>query len=274
MTTITGASPSLTQHLYQRLFDRLNTDGDDALSIAEVGVAEAGNVDSAKVFNALDADGDGRVMRAEMIPSDAFAAETLNALIGTQTETSEPATNEEILADLFARADLDGDGALSAEEMKAEGDLRRAANLDAGYAAGPVFMARDADGDGLLRADEIGVTRLAAISSLPLDSIRFHDEMPEDIQRRIAEIRELIGLPPSPVLTAEEKQQQRDQWAADRAERASGPEGTMRFLARDVDGLREKALADLDAADMSQALTARLLQRITDGWTGSADVSA
>ena len=273
MTTIAGASPTLTQHLYQRLFDRLNTDGNDVLSIEEVGAAAAGNVDSASVFNALDADGDGRVMRVEMTPSDAFAAGTLNALIGAQTETSEAATDEEIIADLFARADLDGDGALSAGEMKAEGDLRRAANLDAGHTRGPVFMARDADGDGLLRADEIGVARLMRLD-LPLSALRFHDEMPDEVQQRMAEVREQMGQPPLPVLTAEEKQQRRDQWAADRAERESGPEGTIRFLARDIDALREKAMADFDAGDLSQALANRLLQRITDGWMGSGEVPA
>lgn len=273
MSTIAGASPTLTQHLYQRLFDRLNTDGDDVLSIGEVGAAAAGNVDSASVFNALDGNGDGRVMRGEMTPSDAFAADTLNALIGAQTETSGAATDEEIIADLFLRADLDGDGALNADEMKAEGDLRRAASLDAGHTRGPIFMARDADGDGLLKPEEIGVARLLRLE-LPLSALRFHDEMPEEMQKRMAEVREQMGQPPLPVLTAEEKQQRRDQWAADRAERASGPEGSVQFLARDLGGLRDKVRADFDAGDLSQALTSRLLQQITDSWIGSGELPA
>jgi len=272
MTTIAGVGPNLTQQLYQRLFDRLNTDGDDALSVAEVGSVQAGNVDPASVFNSLDADGDGRVMRAEMVPSAAFAAETLDALIGTQTEASGTAKDEEILADLFARADLDRDGALSADELKAEGDIRRAANLDAGYISGPVFAPRDKNGDGLLTSDEIGVGHMIPMRDTA-PAIIFHDELPEEDQRRMADFRERLGLPPLPILTAEEKQQQRDQNAADWAERRSGPEGSVKFLARDIDAQREKVRADFSATDLSKALTARLLQRIADGWTRAAEIS-
>lgn len=268
MTSI-SATGTLTQQLYRQLFDRLNTDGDEALSVGEIGAAGGrSNDELSSVFKILDADGDGRVMRAEMTPSSAFRADTLASLISAQGDDAPAPTDAEILADLFALADLDGDGALNTAEMKAEGDLRRAASLDAGYMAGPVFMSRDEDGDGLLTQDEIGVARAIKTLDLPLTAVRFHDELPQADRERLTQVRERMGLPPLPTLTDDEKAAQRQQWAADRAERASGPEGTLTFLSREIDELRTKAADAFDSAGLSDSLSARLLQQILgEAWT-------
>ncbi|OJU10794.1 MAG: hypothetical protein BGN86_15775 [Caulobacterales bacterium 68-7] len=274
MTAIT-ASGTLTQQLYMRLFDRLNTDGDDALSLSEIGGATPSQSKSEKIFNALDADRDGRVIRAEMTPSESFSAKTLGSLIAAQSadDANNPANpGTAAVADLFARADLDGDGALSAEEMKAERDLRHAASLDAGYAAGPIFVTNDKNDDGMLTADEvIGTGRALKSLALPDSAIRFRDELPEEQQKQFQAMREMQGLPPLPKLTAEEKAAQRAQWAADRAERASGPEGTMTFLSREIEGLRAQASAAYAKQDVSGSLGHRLLQQVlSEAWKTEA----
>jgi Ca2+-binding EF-hand superfamily protein len=272
----TVAGSTLTQQLYMRLFDRLNTNGDDALSVGEVGVLDAQNVESSKVFKVLDGDGDGRVTRSEMTPSDTFGPETLASLISAQSGADDEAASPsmEILAALFNRADLDGDGALNADEMQAESDLRKAANLDAGYGSGPVFMPVDRNDDGLFTKDEIGVGQQIRSLELPASAIRFFDELPGDMQQRIQAARKQMDLPPLKPLTDEEKTAQRDQWAADRAERASGPEGTTKFLSREIEGLRADASAAYAArAQLSDSLSQRMMQQILgDAW--KTDTSA
>lgn len=264
MTAIGSSSTTLNQQLYMRLFDRLNTDKDDALTVGEIGAIGDEKFDSASVFKLLDADADGRVTRQEMTPPASLGADSLAALIAAQTQGPEAETDEDVVAALFERADLDGDGALSASEMKAETDLRRAGNLDAGYAAGPVVMALDRNDDGLLTKDEVQVARPIP---LPADAVRFFDELPENVQQGLTQMRDLMGLPKVEIMNPEEKQAARDRWAADAAERASGPDGTRKFLEREIEGLRTYARADFDTAAMTNDLSRRLLQQVLgDGW--------
>jgi Ca2+-binding EF-hand superfamily protein len=267
MTAITGGG-TLTQQLYQRLFDRLNTNADDALSFDEMSGAGASSK-SAEAFKTLDANGDGKVVRAEMTPSSTFSADTLNAMLLAQTDQP-PKTNGEIVSDLFTRADADGDGALSADERSAEAAIRRASSLDAGYAPDHAYLMSDRDGDGLIRQDEVLVARRLHI---PASAIKFSDEMPADLVRRMKDISLASAdpggqvSPPAAPLTPEEKQKVRDQFTADLAERDSGPAGTTRYLSREIDGLRDKAEADIATAPVTDSLTARLMQRILAGWS-------
>lgn len=140
MTTI--GSGALTQQLHQKLFDRLDVDSSQGLSLGELkGADKARSADDfARIFQGLDADTDGKISRAEMSAAPA---------------PSFPTDSQTAVADLFARADVDGDGRLSGEEMDAEKALRRAQTLDASQLTGPVFLARHADGDGLLAPDEV-----------------------------------------------------------------------------------------------------------------------
>lgn len=264
MTSISGGS-TLTQHLYMKLFDRLDSDGDGALSAKEVESSGIRAENSAKVLNTLDTNGDGRVVRSEMMPARSFGTDTLGALITTQSGADTTQSDTEILADLFKRADLDGDGALSAEEMNAERDLRLATNLDRGYMPDTILVPRDENGDGLLTKDEIGVGRML---QLPITALRFFDEMPDDQQQQFQAHRERMGLPPLEPLSESDKAAARERWAAVQAERSSGPPGTVRFLRGEIDSLRESAMAAYGAgAKLSDGLSQRLLTHIlSDAW--------
>lgn len=255
MTTITGGS-NLTQQLYQKLFDRLNADGDDAVSLAEMTSAGASNVDTAKVFKILDADGDGRVIRAEMTPSDAFGAQVMNTLINAQSDSM---TDEAFVADLIARADTDGDGALSHDELEAQKDLQRAAALDAGYMVDRAVLIDDADGDGLIRADEI---RVGKVLKLSLENVKFAEDMPAEQLASMNAFRERMGQPPLAPLTPEERQRRLDELAADFAERDAAPEGTVGFLSRNMDDVRAKESVRIDGAALTDAVVARLFSQV------------
>lgn len=293
MTTITGGA--LTQQLYQRLFERLDTDGDQGLSIDELQTADktqpAASV--AKLFGALDGDADGKIGRAEMTgPAFSFAGNTLSALLATQAETnSKPPAEDatelqrhttaflgprsqdeaEQVAGLFTRADADGDGLLSKDEMAAEGAARRAATLDAGYISGPIFYTIDANNDGALSPDEVhgGTTKgLTGITK-----VKFFDEQSPEDQKRWMDDRAALNarnpdspLPMPTILSSAEKQRLRDQLVADQAERASGPEGTSKILSRDLDGLRDAAARDFANTPVTDALATRLMRQLLAGW--------
>jgi Ca2+-binding EF-hand superfamily protein len=275
MTAI-ASNGTLTQQLYQRLFDRLNTDADDALSFDEMNASGAAGSKTEAVFKALDTDGDGRVVRAEMTPSSTFGADTLNAMLSAQTDQA-PKTNEEIVADMFARADTDGDGALNADEMSAEAAIRKAAGLDAGYSPDTMFMSKDRDGDGLVRQDEVLAIRRLHI---PASAIKLAEETPPELVARMREAERAYAdrggqvSPPIESLTLEERQARLDQFKADLAERDSGPAGTTRYLGREIDGLRDKASADLDQAPITDSLASRLMQRILAGWSAEPTQTA
>jgi Ca2+-binding EF-hand superfamily protein len=266
MTTISAAGSTLTQQLYQKLFDRLNTDGDDALTLDEISAVDAGNTKVSKAFETFDADADGRVTRAEMTPADTFGADTLNALIQAQSG-SESISDQEYLADWFAQTDTDSDGLVSRSEREAAADLRRAAAYDAGYMSDRVVMARlGSDRDQPLSIDDFVAGRMRTLQPTHVSSLS-----PE----RQAEIRQLMeSLRSDPIQAPpadDEPLASPEQIAADRAERASGPAGTASFLSREIEGLRAAEAARIAAAPMSDALAARLFQQALNSWTPSRD---
>lgn len=254
MTTISGGA--LTQQLYGKLFDRLDVDASLGLTQDELKAADSSRSDEAfaAAFETLDNDKDGKISRAEISAGPALSLGT-HALLTTSGADS-------AVAELITRADTDGDGKLSASENEAEATLRRANSLDSGYFDGPVFVLQDRDGDGLYAADEISAGRPVPLKGL---SVAFPDELPEELR---AALRDLDGATrsgaPSPAktYTAEEKQAIRDQMAADMAERASGPEGTFKFLDREIAGLREQAASDFAKLEISNTLSSRLLAQI------------
>lgn len=258
MTTIGGGA--LTQQLYKKLFDSLDADSSQVLSAEELA---AGSEDFAKIVDRLDADRDGAVSRAEMSAAPALRLpfDTLRAVSGP-SETQ--ADRQADVAALFERADIDGDGELSTEEMDAEKALRRAANLDAGHVSGPMFMARDANGDGMLDPGE--VTGLGALKPVELKQV-FYDEMSPEMQ---AAWRKAFPNEKVPTYTPQEKQERRDQLAAEQAERASGPQGAFKYLDREVGGLRDAAAAQFAASPMTKVLSSRLLAQILGGLGAAA----
>lgn len=262
MTTISAAGSTLMQQLYQKLFDRLNTDGDDALTLDEVSAVDAGNAKVSKAFETFDADADGRVTRAEMTPAATFGADTLNALIQAQSG-SESISDQEYLADWFARTDTDGDGLVSKSEREASADLRRAAAYDAGYATDRVLMTRrGVDTDQPLSVDDFLVGRLRALNPAQVSEVP--PELKAEIERMLDSSREDTGAPSPETAPARPS---REQITADLAERASGPDGSVTFLSREIGDLRTAEAARIAAAPMSDALAARLFRQALNSWT-------
>lgn len=248
MTTIGGGA--LTQQLYQKLFDKLDTDTDQTLSFDELKAADSGRSGDAfaTMMRGLDADQDGKIGRAEIAAAPSAGG---NLPGGSASEA---------VASLFARADIDGDGKLSDDEMEAEKALRRADTLDNGFLSGPVFLARDADGDGLHSRDEM----VAALPQrLPASALRVDVEPAQWSQIRSGPDGETVAAPLA--RTDEDRQKLLDQFAADQAERESGPAGTIKYLTREIGGLRDKAAADFAASPMTQTLSSRLLAQILGG---------
>ncbi len=114
-----------------RLFDRLDADGNGGVTRAELETAAAAR------FDALDADRDGRVSRAEM-----------STALETRDDRRE-ARAEKRAGKILARADANGDGALSAAEFDAATERMRR------FRKGPGFAALDADSNGRLTEREL-----------------------------------------------------------------------------------------------------------------------
>lgn len=262
MTSI--ASGGLTQQLYQRLFDRLDTDASQGVSLDELKAAGGKAETHTSVFKALDADTDGKISRAEMTGSSvALANETLSALVETQSSPPptglaaskatlgllDGARSEQETQDintLFARADVDGDGKLSDVEWEAEKVLRRASNLDSGEVTGPAFIAVDADGDGLTSADEIRAAR-----PIPLALVA-------------------TAMTPVSVETLEDSRTPQ-QPPGERAPPASSGEGAQTNRVRDIAAEGLAARKDFESLAISGALSARLLSQILAGLQTRSD---
>lgn len=268
MTTVAGAGSTLTQQLYQKLFDRLNVDTDEAVSLQEMTVAVGDQTKASKVLETLDGDRDGRISKAEMTPSDAFGAGTLAALIGAQTGSEKP-SDEEYLADWFTRTDTDGDGLVSKDERHAAADLRRAAAYDAGYMpTRTVMMARP----GASIEDPLAVDQFQAVTIKPLlmdvSKVRFAEDGPPEMLALINKVRTQSGQPPlTGPLTHEERQRRLDQLQADIDERNAAPDGARGFLGRELGGVRAEEAIRIAESDLSAALAAQLFQQVLDGWT-------
>jgi Ca2+-binding EF-hand superfamily protein len=109
----------------EMFFDKLDGDGDGAVSRAEAELA------GENIFVALDTDGDGVVSEQEfMTPRHAV-----------DSGAARPERWREHRARRFAAMDRDGDGAVTPEEQADFGDRR--------------FALADADGDGLVTRAEL-----------------------------------------------------------------------------------------------------------------------
>lgn len=271
MTTVSGAGSTLTQQLYQKLFDRLNVDADEAVSLQEMTVAVGDQTKASKVFETLDGDRDGRISKAEMTPSDAFGAETLAALIGAQTGSEKP-SDEEYLADWFTRTDTNGDGLVSKDERHAAADLRRAAAYDAGYIPTRAVMVRpEASNEEPLTVDQFQAVTIKPLL-MDISKVRFAEDGPPEMLELMNKLRTQSGQPPlTGPLTDEERQRRLDQLQADIDERNSAPDGGRGFLSRELGGVRAEEAVRIAESDLSAALAAQLFQRVLDGWTPRPD---
>lgn len=273
MTALPGIGSTLTRQLYQKLFDRLNVDGDDAVSLAEMTGVGLDNANVSRVFETLDADRNGRISKAEMTPSDAFGAETLSALIGAQTGPG-ALSDEEYIADWFAKTDTNDDGRVSKDERQAAADLRRAATYDAGYlATRGVMVLPGTNADDPLTLDQFQTITVKPLS-LDISKVRFAEDAPPEVLERINRVRAHSDLPPlTGPLTDEERQRRLDQLQADIDERSSAPDGAHSFLSRELSGMREQEAVRIAGSNLSSSLAAQLLQRVMDGWTPRSEAS-
>lgn len=274
MNSIGTGSDSLTQYLYQRMFSHLDVDKSDGLSLDELKAVGGEDHDYASAFKKLDADTDGKISRVEMTGSTvALATDTLLALLEDQTsatqktalaptkgtlgllEGARSAREIQDISDLFARADVDGDGKLSDIEWEAEKALRRSSNLDAGMISGALFIAVDADRDGLTSKDEVRAGRGAPLALMasttapppnPIEIDPFSD----------VEITTDSGAP---------VQQTTEQANADLAEGTSGGDGAYKFLDRELVAYRSAAQLDFSNMTMSGALSSRLFNQLLAG---------
>lgn len=156
-----------------RVLKVLDGDGDGALSAAELGSLSSGGAIDPAYFAAFDKNADGKLRLEELQPSKLFSMNTLNALLGAQTErggdvegggSAFEASN--IAAWMVGEGDQDGDGLLSAEEFAAVGPAGEWKPVSSGAPdpalgqdilskAGRAFFQADTDKDGALTAEEL-----------------------------------------------------------------------------------------------------------------------
>ncbi len=141
-------------------FEKLDGNGDGALSLDEFKAGAPKNVDSARseaLFKKIDADGDGSVTKAE---SEEFHAKLEKAdnqlqsfLIGLQSAPAgtKEAEEEEDGEDLFVSLDADSDGSLAREEF-----LKAISPDDSASSEllNKLFDAIDTDKDGQVSKEE------------------------------------------------------------------------------------------------------------------------
>ena len=132
------------------IVDRLDTDGDGAISLTEFTDAAATRAEMR--FSRVDQNADGEVTRDEIgpnqreIPED-FDRDAFRACVAEQLGVELPDRPD---ADArFEEADLDGNGAIDLNEAVSNATSR----------AMDRFAELDADGDGLLVSDEISRPR-------------------------------------------------------------------------------------------------------------------
>ena len=188
-----------------------------------------------KIVAERDANGDGQ-LNADELPKGAFSSMLFEQLLNAQeyrdaTPDARKADDDNAIAQLFARADIDGDGVLSQEEWDAERALNMSRFADSGETGDVVFLVRpgrgeagaedgDAEAAGL-RPEDILVGRRMALTPISAD------ELPDDFKERMDElVRAFAELP-------EDKKLQQE--------------------ARDPETVRAELIARIDEIPMSSA---------------------
>lgn len=212
----TATSTGITSQIWQRVIRQGDTNGDKSLSKDEFEALRAGfknNADLDQIIRAYDTDGDGSLSSSEL-PSSPLDVEMLGPMLDWQEYgKADAATRAEddkrVVDGLFKRADVDGDGFLSKEEMEAESNLRRTRWLEGKTTdSDAAFMIRlDADRDHLSPEDfmvarGVPLSRVAKI--IPPEKLPA--EVREAIQRAAEELRKSPDY--QKPLTAEEQRQQ------------------------------------------------------------------
>jgi Ca2+-binding EF-hand superfamily protein len=138
MTEAVGSGGGFRAGLLERLFRRADQDGSNAVGSDEI-QRLLNNSDAkaaAKIVETHDTNADGS-LSLEEFSGARLAPETMQGLLTVQeyraaARADRQADDRAVIDAMFARADVDGDGALSRDEFDAERALQFAATLDAG----------------------------------------------------------------------------------------------------------------------------------------------
>ncbi|WP_370677965.1 hypothetical protein [Pleomorphomonas sp. PLEO] len=213
MSSAAGSS-GITSQIWQRLVRQGDTNSDNNLSKAELDTLKAGfkdNADIEQIIRSFDKDGDQNLSSSEL-PSSPLDVEMLGPMLdwqeyGKADATTRSEDDKRVVDSLFARADVDGDGFLSKDEMEAESTLRRTRSLEGKSAdSDPVYMIRpDADRDHLSPEDFLVGRRI------PSDRLKIipPEKVPAEVREAIQKAAEEWKSSPDyqKPLTAEEQRQ-------------------------------------------------------------------
>ncbi len=116
------------------------------------------------LFSSIDSDGDGSVSKTELKSfADSLSAQMQSALLGAQESGGAqgafgppppPPGAGKSAADMMSEMDTDGDGSVSADELKAFGEAHGPKSGKGAQMAEEAFTSADADGDGKLSSAE------------------------------------------------------------------------------------------------------------------------
>ncbi len=186
MTTIDTSALS-ARATWTRFIAAADTDKDGELNGAELeALVPKDKVE--RIISLNDKNDDGK-LSADETPKGAFNAQLMAVLLGAQAyrdaSPEQRATDDmKAIHAFFARADVDGDGYVSKDELDADRAISMAAFLDTGELPDTVVMARGAP-DGTLRSPEdFMVGRAVKLEPVPAS------ELPEDWQVQFRNVRE------------------------------------------------------------------------------------
>lgn len=148
MSVSSVSSASLLQSLQQARFSR-SEGGADARSSPARFVSDGQNLPQ------VGAVSPARTSTSGAATTHYFSTEMLGSLLSLQYNGADPA------ASLFASADLDGDGALNADELSADmaAHAPPGVSVDTGDLASRMIADGDSDGDGQLSASEFAALK-------------------------------------------------------------------------------------------------------------------
>ncbi|MBL8653336.1 MAG: EF-hand domain-containing protein [Alphaproteobacteria bacterium] len=120
------------------------------------------------LFSSIDSDGDGSVSKTELKSfADSLSSQMQSALLGAQESDGAqgafgppppppgaPPSESKSAADMMSEMDTDGDGTVSAAELKAFGEAHGPKSSERAQKAEEAFAAADTDGDGKLSSTE------------------------------------------------------------------------------------------------------------------------
>jgi Ca2+-binding EF-hand superfamily protein len=149
----------------QKLFDKLDTNGDGSIDSTElktfadnIGSKTGTQIDSSSLMKALDTDGDGSVSATELKDNGKALFDNLRQqLAGSQSQAPAGASAGKPYADkLFNSIDTDGNGSISKDELDSFLSKQTDATTSTGSPSATDLMARlDTDGNGSISASEL-----------------------------------------------------------------------------------------------------------------------